>query len=118
MVSINANCRHRRRGSPEPTGCLESTAGSMGSVLTWLSRPKVNSMKKNRNDQNGERGSIVMAWGYTTKARPGPRGGKGQQGEKVVTELGMGGWRRGELSRAAPWQRLARTLGRWAGRVL
>lgn len=32
-----------------------------------------------------------MAWGYTTNARPGPRGGKGQQGEKVVTELGMGG---------------------------
>lgn len=90
----------------------------MGSVLTWLSRPKVNSMKKNRNDQNGERGSIVMAWGYTTKARPGPRGGKGQQGEKVVTELGMGGWRRGELSRAAPWHRLARTLARWAGGVL
>lgn len=64
---------------------------SVGSVLTWLSSPKVNSMKKNRNDQNGERGSIVMAWGYTTNARPGPRGGKGQQGEKVVTELSMGG---------------------------
>lgn len=33
-----------------------------------------------------------MAWGYTTKARPGPRGGKGQQGETGVTVLGMRGW--------------------------
>ena len=59
-----------------------------------------------------------MAWGYTTKARPGPRGGKGQQGETGVTVLGMGGWRRGELSRAAPWRGLARALARWAGGVL
>lgn len=79
---------------------LEAMAVSVGSVLTWLSSPKVNSMKKNRNDQNGERGSIVMAWGYTTNARPGPRGGKGQQGEKVGTQLGMGGW--AARSRAAP----------------
>lgn len=32
-----------------------------------------------------------MAWGYTTKARPGPRGGKGQQGEKGMTALDTGG---------------------------
>lgn len=40
-----------------------------------------------------------MAWGYTTNARPGPRGGKGQPGEKVGTELGMGEWRRAQQSR-------------------
>lgn len=118
MVSIKANCTQRRRGSPEPPGCLDTAAGSVGSVLTWLSRPKVNSMKKNRKDQNGERGSIVMAWGYTTKARPGPRGGKGQQGEKRVTALGRGGWRRGQPRRAAPRWGPARALARWAGRVL
>jgi len=59
-----------------------------------------------------------MAWGYTTKARPGPRGGKGQQGEKGVTVLGMGGWRRGEPNRAASWQGPAGALARWAGGVL
>lgn len=37
-----------------------------------------------------------MAWGYTTKARPGPRRSKGQQGEKEGTVMGMGGWKRGE----------------------
>lgn len=42
-------------------------------------------MKKKRKDQNGDRGSIVMAWGYTTKASPGPRGGKGQRGEKGLS---------------------------------
>lgn len=77
MVSIKANCTQRRRGPLSPLGCLGIVAGLVGSVLTWLSRPRVSSMKKNRKDQNGERGSIVMAWGYTTKARPGPRGGKG-----------------------------------------
>lgn len=30
-------------------------------------------MKKKRKDQKGERGSIVMACGYTTNAKPGPR---------------------------------------------
>lgn len=43
-----------------------------GYILTWLSSPRVNSMKKKRKDQKGERGSIVMAWGYTTNAKPGP----------------------------------------------
>lgn len=79
----------RKRGSPDPPGMPGTAAGLVVSVLTWLSRPKVNSMKKKRKDQNGERGSIVMAWGYTTKARPGPRRGKGQQGEEGVTEQGM-----------------------------
>lgn len=60
MVSRKANCR----------GMLKSKSYLHTDQcpypwprLTWLSRPRVRSMKKNRKDQKGDRGNIVMACG-------------------------------------------------------
>lgn len=44
-----------------------------GQMLTWLSKPSVNNIKKKQIDQNGAPGIIANASGYTTKARPGPK---------------------------------------------
>ena len=41
-------------------------------IANWVSRPSVNSMKKNITAQNGEMGIWAIPSGYTTKARPGP----------------------------------------------
>lgn len=46
-------------------------------TLTWLSSPRVMSMKKKSADQKGEAGRLATAVGYTTKARPAPGGGMG-----------------------------------------
>lgn len=43
-----------------------------GAVVTMVSRPRVSSMRKKMIAQKGERGSLVSASGYTTKAMPGP----------------------------------------------
>jgi hypothetical protein len=39
---------------------------------TTESNPRRINMKKNRMAQRGAAGSVVTAYGYTTKARPGP----------------------------------------------
>lgn len=44
--------------------------------FTMVSNPRVRSIKKNIMAQKGERGSLVKASGYTTKAIPGPRNKK------------------------------------------
>ena len=46
-----------------------TTASNMANCV---SRPNVNSMKKNSTAQNGEMGIWAIPSGYTTKARPGP----------------------------------------------
>lgn len=46
------------------------------SLITWLSRPNVSSIKKNRMAHSGEIGIWAIASGYTTKASPGPRESK------------------------------------------
>lgn len=43
-----------------------------GGVVTMVSRPRVSSMRKKMIAQKGDRGSLVSASGYTTKAMPGP----------------------------------------------
>lgn len=43
--------------------------------FTWLSRPTVKSMRKNRTAHSWGRGSLETASGYTTKAIPGPESG-------------------------------------------
>lgn len=50
---------------------------------TWLSSPRVMSMKKKRADQKGEAGRLATAVGYTTNARPAPGGG-GQKSESTM----------------------------------
>lgn len=37
-----------------------------------VSRPRVSSIRKKMMAQKGDRGSLVSASGYTTKAMPGP----------------------------------------------
>ena len=41
-------------------------------ALTWLSRPRVNTIKKNRNAQIAGDGRFANPRGYTTKSRSGP----------------------------------------------
>lgn len=45
---------------------------SLRAAVTMVSRPRVSSMRKKMIAQKGDRGSLVRASGYTTKAMPGP----------------------------------------------
>jgi len=41
-------------------------------MANWLSTPSVNSITKNKIDQNGAAGIIAIPSGNATNARPGP----------------------------------------------
>ena len=41
-------------------------------ILTWLSIPRRNTVKKNMADQSGARGIWDTPLGYAIKANPGP----------------------------------------------
>lgn len=51
------------------------TVVTVSTPTNWLSRPRLNNIKKNMNAQNGAPGIFLIPSGYAMKARPGPDGG-------------------------------------------
>jgi hypothetical protein len=41
-------------------------------IITWLSRPTANNIRKNKTDQTFSPGNCAKASGYATNPKPGP----------------------------------------------
>ena len=69
---------------------------------TWLSSPRLNNMKKNRNAQNGVPGISLIPWGYATNASPGPE--MRSEVRILVKCLGLGPLSAVYTSKFSAWQ--------------